>query len=97
MACLAGDLQFWPGPHSVILTEIVVAPRRKMLNFFLAGGNLPELEAMYPAVEAWGMTMGCTSAMMTGRPGWARSFLREQGWHPSKLVIFEKPLSAQER
>lgn len=90
---LEGSLQFWPGPHSVIITEILTAPRRKFLNFFLAGGNLAELEQMYPAVEEWGRGQGCTSAMFTGRPGWARSFLTEsQGWHASKLVIFEKTL-----
>jgi hypothetical protein len=89
----AGSLQYWPGPRSVVITEIIQYPRSRALNFFLAGGELPELEAMYPLIEEWGRAQGCTVAVMSGRKGWERSFLtRKEGWEP-KLVVFEKDLS----
>lgn len=92
-AVSAGSLQFWPGPRSAVITEIIVAPRKKLLNFFLAGGDIHELEGMYPAIEAWGRAQGCTEAMFTGRPGWARSFLTKgQGWKRAKLEVFQKAL-----
>jgi hypothetical protein len=88
----AGSLQYWPGPRSAIVTEIIQYPRARALNFFLAGGELAELEAMYPLIEEWGRSQGCTVAVMSGRKGWERSFLtRKEGWEP-KLVVFEKTL-----
>lgn len=90
----AGTLQYWPGVHSAIITEILQYPRSLALNFFLAGGSQTELEAMYPRIEAWGREQGCTTAVMTGRKGWERSFLtRKESWEP-KLVVYEKALDA---
>lgn len=86
----SGRLQFWPGPSSVVITEIIEYPRYKVLNFFLAGGNLVELEAMYPKIEEWGRSVGCDRAALTGRKGWERSFLtQKEGWQP-RLEVFEK-------
>lgn len=87
----AGRLQFWPGPNSAVVTEIIEYPRHKTLHFFLAGGNLAELEKMYPVIEEWGRYEGCTAASLTGRPGWERTFLKREGWQ-SKLVVMTKEL-----
>lgn len=90
----AGSLQYWPGVRSVIVTEIIQYPRAKALHFFLAGGDIDELEEMYPLVEEWGRSQGCTVASMAGRAGWSRSFLtRKEGWTPT-AVLFSKDLSA---
>lgn len=94
-AVAAGQLQFWPGPNSVVITEILDHPRSRALNFFLAGGNLAELEAMYPRIEAWGREQGCDIAVFTGRPGWERTFLVRDGWKRT-LAVFEKPLNGEE-
>lgn len=85
----AGGLQFWPGPNSVIITEIIEYPRYRVLVFFLAGGNLTELERMYPAVEAWGQAQGCDRAVFTGRKGWERTFMARKNWAPIQ-VVYEK-------
>ena len=87
-----GRLVFWPGPHSAVITEIIQFPQKRTLNFFLAGGNLAELEAMYPALEQWGRDQGCADAMSTCRRGWERTFLvHREGWE-SKLVVLTKEL-----
>lgn len=86
-----GSLQFWSGPASAVITEIVTFPRTKALNFFLAGGSLAELRAMYPVLLQWGKDQGCTTAVFTGRPGWERTFLKDEGWKPT-LTVFEKEL-----
>lgn len=88
---VAGTLQFWPGVDSAIVTEIINTPRQRSLHFFLAGGNLAELEAMVPGVCDWGREQGCTVAGLTGRRGWERTFLARTGWAPT-LVLFEKKL-----
>ena len=88
----AGELQFWPGPASVIVTEIVSFPRKRVLHVFLAGGTLPELEAMIPHVLAWGAEQGCVAASFTGRRGWARTFVERMGWRQSPMLTFVKDL-----
>jgi hypothetical protein len=85
----AGKAQAWFGPSSIIVTEIVLEPQVKVLHYFLAGGNLAELEAMYPIVEQWGREHGCKRATLVGRKGWERTFLNRQGW-TNGLVVLEK-------
>ena len=82
-----GRLQFWPGPNSVMVTEVVDDPRRRTLHFFLAAGTLTELEAMLPPVLEWAKSRGCTHATLLGRAGWARSFLMKIGWHPTAVMM----------
>lgn len=86
--------QFWPGPNSAIVTGIIDYPRRRVLEFFLAGGDMKELEAMVPGICEWGRAQGCVSASFAGRKGWARTFLTKSGWLPS-LVVFEKSLDGE--
>lgn len=92
-----GKLQFWPGPHSVIMTEILQFPRYRAVNFFLAGGVMEELMAMEPRVLDWAKTQGCTRAVLSGRKGWERSFLTRTGWEVQELVVLEKSLDGEER
>lgn len=84
-----GDMQYWPGAHSVIITEICVVPRYKYMNIFLAGGILTEIEQMAPGIEEWGRRQGCDRMILTGRKGWERTFLKREGWK-KKLVVCEK-------
>lgn len=91
----AGKAQFWGGPTSVIVTEIVLEPQQKVLHFFLAGGNLAELEAMTPMILQWGREKGCVRASLVGRKGWDRTFLKRQGW-TNGLVVLEKDLNDEQ-
>ena len=88
----SGDAHFWPGANSCIVTEFVNSPGKRFLNFFLAAGHLRELEAMTPIILEWGKANGATHAIMTGRPGWERSFLAKSGWEKQPYVIMEKAL-----
>lgn len=91
-----GEMQCWLGPASIIVTELVKYPQHTVLNMFLAGGKMAELELMTPTVLAWGKHMGCKRATLSGRRGWARSFLTRSGaWKPS-LVVLETSLDGQE-
>ena len=91
----AGTAQFWPGVHSCIVTQIDYQPRRRVLNIFLAGGNLAEIEAMTPLVLRYGYDQGCTAATFTGRKGWERTFLGRTGWS-MEMVMFAKALTETE-
>ncbi|MDE2022306.1 MAG: hypothetical protein KGI71_05355 [Patescibacteria group bacterium] len=88
----SGTAQAWPGPASIIVTEIVDHPRRRLLHFFLAAGSLTELEAMTPLILAWGKSQGCAAATLIGRKGWARSFLTDDAWVVRPDVLMERVL-----
>ncbi|MCC2626373.1 MAG: hypothetical protein K0S14_23 [Thermomicrobiales bacterium] len=88
----AGKLTFWSGPQSVCLTEVLQAPQKKILNVWLVAGKLDELQAMYPGIYAWARDVhGCQLVTHTGRPGWARSFLKQEGWK-TQLVVMVKEI-----
>lgn len=87
-----GEAHFWPGVNSCIVTEFVSSPGKQFLNFFLAAGHLGELEAMTPLVLKWGKLNGCTHALLTGRPGWQKTFLAKTGWKKESAIIMEKEL-----
>jgi hypothetical protein len=82
-----GRFQLWPGNDSVVVTEMLQYPKRRVLHVFLAAGNLPELKQMYPVIERWARELGCSRVSLAGRPGWERTFLREEGWTPRWSVM----------
>jgi hypothetical protein len=86
-----GELQFWPGFSSVVITEIMQFPRYRALNLFLAGGNIPELQSMLPGIEEFAESIGADRIVLTGRKGWLRSFLVHEGYG-EKMVTMEKKL-----
>ena len=82
-----GDCQFWPGERSAIITEIARHPRMAVCHFWLAGGDIEELELMSQAVEEWAREQGCARITLAGRKGWTRSFLAKHGYEPRWTVL----------
>ena len=72
-------MQLWPAPRGCIVTEIVVYPRKKVLNLFLAGGELDQLVDMNNDITAWAMKNKCAAGTMSGRIGW-KKVLEPLGW-----------------
>ena len=86
-----GTMQLWPTPKGCIVTEIVVYPRKRMLNVFLGGGELDQILDMHQDVIQWAKAQGCTALTMTGRAGWKKP-LAKHGWdqlHSSYIKEFE--------
>ena len=83
----AGECQFWPGEKSAIITEIARYPKKTVLHFWLAGGDLEELEAMSARIEEWAREQGCQRITLAGRKGWARTFLQGRGYEPQWAVL----------
>jgi hypothetical protein len=72
-------MQLWAAPKGCMVTEIVVYPRKKVLNIFLAGGELDQLIDMNDDMLEWAKMQGCTGGTMTGRVGW-KKVLEPMGW-----------------
>ena len=74
-----GTMQLWPSPRGCIVTEIVVYPRKKVLNVFLAGGELDQIVDMNNDITEWAVQNGCKAGTMSGRIGW-KKVLEPLGW-----------------
>ena len=90
-AIAEGEMQLWSGGSSVMITKIVDEPRRRDLHFFLVAGDMDEVRSLYSVVLDWGRAKGCEVATMAGRPGWERTFLADEGWTKT-LIVMEKEL-----
>ena len=92
-AAKRGEFEIWEGRESIVVTQVVQNPRCKEAVAFLAAGDLEEIARMYPTLEEWARSIGCTRVSCHGRRGWERTFLtREAGWRAG-LTIFEKELT----
>ena len=74
-----GVLQLWPTSGGCIVTEIVVYPRKRVLNVFLGGGELEQILDMHDDVITWAKTQNCSALTMSGRFGWKKP-LKAHGW-----------------
>lgn len=74
-----GVLQLWPTPKGCIVTEIVVYPKKRVLNVFLGGGELEQIMDMHGDVIEWAKAQGCSALTMSGRLGWKKP-LEARGW-----------------
>jgi hypothetical protein len=86
----AGRMQLWPTQRGCAVTEIVVYPQKKVLNVFLAAGDMDQVLDGIDAVAAWGSAQGCTAMTMSGRTGWKR-VLGARGWEPT-MITMEKEI-----
>lgn len=91
--CEDGTFQFWPAPHSVVVTEVLRTPQQLIVHVFLAAGRMDEIEEVHDRVEDWARRIGAHKLTLVGRPGWTRSFLaRRKGWRTRSMVIMERAL-----
>lgn len=72
-------MQLWANEEAAAVTEIIAYPRMKVLNVFIAGGNMGQLLEMLESAREWGKAQGCSVITMSGRKGWLR-VLNKHGW-----------------
>lgn len=85
----SGVLQLWPTPKGCIVTEIVLYPRKRVLNVFLGGGELDQILDMHTDVVNWAKAQGCTALTMSGRAGWKKP-LAPHGWKPQHATYVKE-------
>ncbi len=79
-------MQLWVNDEAAAITEIVVYPRKRVLNVFLAGGVLDQVMDMLESAKMWGVSQGCSDIMMSGRRGWIKP-LGDKGWSEDFCVM----------
>src|SRR5262245_26704137 len=91
-AIASGRFQVIYTNNAIVLMETIDYPRFRLLNFFLAAGDLEDCEFLEPIGCEWGRSRGCTRAAMLGRKGWGRSFLDRLGWRVEPVIALTKDL-----
>jgi len=93
LACIQdGRAQYWQSPdgRGALVTELLSYPRLRVVNYWLAAGELHACLSLVPRIEQWAMEQGCTRAIGMGRPGFAK-FLGATGVRVAG-VAFRKEL-----
>ena len=85
---LNGKFQYWHVNNSAIVTEILVGPRRKVINYFMAFGDLDDVLGLQPQIDAFAKKHGCDGAVMGGRTGWDR-VLPLHGWKKGGISMMK--------
>jgi len=77
----------WTNGDSVVVTEVLVYPRLRAVNYWLCSGKLQECAALQPDIDAWAVSEGCGIATATGRMGWMRVIKTPlgEGWRPAGI------------
>ena len=69
----AGTAILWPGKAAAIVSEFVTYPSGdRAAQVMSAGGDLDEILAMVPGMEAFARLNDCTVVTIEGRRGWEK-------------------------
>lgn len=70
---LTSHAMLWPGKNCAIVTTDELYPTGdRVLQTWLAGGDMAEILQMAPGIEALARMRGCTASLIEGRQGWAK-------------------------
>jgi len=85
----AGQMFFWPGENSCLVTEFVQYPRQRLLHVFLAAGDMDEIKQMEPSLRTFANGVKCDAISLTGRRGWVRA-LKDLGFEEGHTIVVKK-------
>jgi hypothetical protein len=78
---------FFPGAECAMVGEIIRYPTgMRVMHITWAVGEMEELLAMAPGVEAVARMMGCAKALINGREGW-RKPLEDRGFKLFSITL----------
>ena len=80
-----GKSQVWSTENACIVTEINDTPRKRVLHFWLATGDLDAVRELSESVLVWGKQQGCDMATLIGRRGWDKA--APERWTPVMTVM----------
>lgn len=79
--------QLWCGNNAAIVTKIEnYEGGARVLQAIWMAGDLAEAIDMSPGIESFGRSMGCTQALIEGRPGWVK-LLKAKGYKPWSMTV----------
>lgn len=70
---LSGRMALIARERSAYVVELITYPRLKTLHVFLSGGDLDDIKAFDPQMDAIARSLGCSRITIAGRRGFARA------------------------
>jgi hypothetical protein len=82
-----GRCQIFWNEHGAWITELLLYPRKRVLNVWIVAGQLPEVMMLQQQVMDFALTQTCDIVMVKGaRFGW-KDIAREYGWREHALML----------
>jgi hypothetical protein len=81
---VSNRVQWWGDERAAIATEVLTYPRRRILNVFMAAGELRGIVALQKEVSDFAQSMGCSHMVAHGRPAWGLVG-KPLGWLPHSI------------
>lgn len=81
---LSGRFRLWVRPNGCAVTEFVNFPRKRVLNVFLAGGEMQAIKDLEQPAAEYARANGCQSMTISGRVGWQRALPHWQQVHQTQ-------------
>lgn len=79
---------FFQRHDTIVVAEIRTFPQKTVLHFWVAAGDLGEVEALMPEIETWGRKQGATMAEAIGRAGWMKA-AKKHGYKPQAALYLK--------
>lgn len=90
-AVARSEAQIWVNADAMFVTQVEQSPKKRRLRYWLAVGNISDLEPLVPIIETFGREQGCTEAVADfARRGWIK--VMPEGWHEEKVRTYTKVL-----
>ena len=80
----AGKCQFWAADGAAVASEILTYPRKKILNCFMAAGELPAIFALQDRITDFAREQGCAAMVCHGRTAWG-TIGAPHGWQAQAI------------
>ncbi len=90
-AIARGTMQSWVNGNSWAITQILVFPRKKIVEIFAVVGDLPELDVLEDRIVDFAREIKADMIRSFGRHGWLKRSKR-LGWQ-CKQMVFVKELT----
>jgi hypothetical protein len=90
----SGRYQIFDNDSGCIVTEIIQLPKKRYLNCWLLGGELPHVLDLVPDMERHALSNDCPELMAFGRRGWER-VLPKMGWKITGTTFSKEARNAQ--
>lgn len=68
-----GRAHLWLGERSAMVTTISDINGTRIIECWLAGGDMGEILSLTPVIEDHARSVGCSQAHVMGRKGWVRA------------------------
>ncbi|NKX40950.1 hypothetical protein HGG71_05635 [Rhodobacteraceae bacterium R_SAG2] len=86
LSVLKGDMQLWTADKASAVTEVTDYPKKRVIHWFLAGGDMAAVLDFQQSIRTYGKALGCTEMTLSGRSGWQRA-LKSHGWTQKGIVM----------